>query len=125
MNGAKTKLNPIKTVLLMMVVSAFLATAQFAFKRALGRLDTGLSTSTLLHFALQPMLWAAMGCILTATVVWGYVLRHETISRVYPLVSMSYVFTAIAGHIWLGEVLTINKFAGIGLIALGIVMLFA
>lgn len=114
-----------RTVALMTLLSAFLVAGQIAFKKAVSGFGGGLSAAALLHFALQPLLWAAVLCIGAGTVVWGYVLSYESLSRVYPLVSISYVLMAIVGHLWLGEPLTVVKVLGTALIVAGIAVLFS
>jgi drug/metabolite transporter (DMT)-like permease len=114
-----------RTIALMTLLSAFLVAGQIAFKKAVGGFGGGLSAAALLHFALQPLLWVAVLCIGAGTVVWGYVLSYESLSRVYPLVSISYVLMAIVGHLWLGEPLTVVKLLGTALIVAGIAVLFS
>jgi drug/metabolite transporter (DMT)-like permease len=114
-----------RTILLMTLLSAFLVAGQIAFKKAVAGFEGGLSFTTLLHFALQPLLWLAILCIGAGTLVWGYVLSYESLSRVYPLVSISYVLMAIVAHFWLGEPLTATKMVGTALIVGGIAVLFS
>jgi drug/metabolite transporter (DMT)-like permease len=114
-----------RTILLMTLLSAFLVAGQIAFKKAVAGFEGGLSFTTLLHFALQPLLWLAILCIGAGTVVWGYVLSYESLSRVYPLSSISYIMMLVAAYLLLGEPITVNKVLGTGLIVGGIALLFA
>jgi drug/metabolite transporter (DMT)-like permease len=115
----------VRTILLMTVLSALLVTGQIAFKKAVACLSGGISLQAMGHFVGQPLLWTAIACIGAATIVWGYVLTYESLSRVYPLVCISYVLMAVVGHFWLDEPLTAAKAAGTALIICGVVVLFS
>lgn len=114
-----------RTILLMTLLSAFLVAGQIAFKKAVVGLNGGLSMETIINFALQPFLWIAITCIGVGTILWGYVLTYESLSRVYPLVSISYVLMAIIGHFFLGEPFTVSKTLGTALIVAGVAVLFS
>lgn len=110
----------------MCLLSALLVTGQILFKKAIaGTSDlAGLSLARATLFVTQPTLWLSLLCIGAGTIVWGYVLSFEPLSRVYPLVSISYVMMMLVGAVWLGEPITATKLIGTSLIVLGITVLF-
>jgi drug/metabolite transporter (DMT)-like permease len=52
-------------------------------------------------------------------------LRKGELSILYPMISLGYIFTLIWSRLFFGEPLTKSKFAGVGLILVGIVFLAA
>lgn len=50
-------------------------------------------------------------------------IKHGELTVLYPMVSLGYVWTLLWSRLFFGEPLTREKFAGLGLILLGIVML--
>ncbi|MEA5051059.1 MAG: EamA family transporter [Oscillospiraceae bacterium] len=58
-----------------------------------------------------------------SSVVNVYVLRFVDYSIVYPLTSITYIFTMLVSHFFLKEKITKRKIAGVGLILLGAVMI--
>jgi drug/metabolite transporter (DMT)-like permease len=112
-----------RTIALMTLLSAFLVGGQLAFKKAIASVDHGFSLAKLAHLLLQAPLWIAGLCIASAVVIWGYVLSYESLSRVYPMISISYVLMAASAYFWLGEPYTAAKLAGTALIVGGTILL--
>jgi multidrug transporter EmrE-like cation transporter len=52
-------------------------------------------------------------------------MRKGELSILYPMISLGYIFTLLWSRIFFGEPLTKAKFAGVGLILVGIVFLAA
>ena len=50
-------------------------------------------------------------------------MRKGELSILYPMISLGYIFTLLWSRIFFGEPLTKSKFAGVGLILVGIVFL--
>lgn len=62
------------------------------------------------------------GCwilLVAATILWAYILRHFPFSVAYPLSCISFLFGMIAGHMFLGEQITLNRWIGMGVILIG------
>lgn len=114
---------PLKTLVLMIGVCSLLVAGQVAFKKSLRVFEDGVTSGALLNLALLPAFWLAVASILLATVVWGYVLSYEALSRAYALISLSYLIMAAVAYFVLDEPLTLNKLAGIGLIVAGVFFL--
>lgn len=81
-----------------------------------------------LSFKLHALLrnWQlAVGVFLFALSSFFFVLgmKHGELSVLYPMVSLGYVWTLVWARMFFGEPLTRNKFAGVGLILVGLVFL--
>ncbi|WP_440617792.1 EamA family transporter [Cysteiniphilum sp. 6C5] len=59
-------------------------------------------------------------CYVISVVVWLMVLSRVPVGLAYPMVSIGYIVTAIAGYFLLGETLTATRVAGIFVIILGV-----
>lgn len=59
-------------------------------------------------------------CYVISVVVWLMVLSRVPVGVAYPMVSIGYIVTAIAGYFLLGETLTATRIAGIFVIILGV-----
>lgn len=112
-----------RTIVLMTLLSSFLVGGQLAFKTAVASLDHSFSPVAVARLLLYPPLWIAALCITAAVAIWAYVLSYESLSRVYPMVSISYVLMAACAYFWLGEPYTVAKLAGTALIVGGTILL--
>ena len=59
-------------------------------------------------------------CYVISVLVWLMVLSRVPVGLAYPMVSIGYIVTAIAGYFLLGETLTAARVAGIFVIILGV-----
>ncbi|WP_440994351.1 EamA family transporter [Cysteiniphilum litorale] len=59
-------------------------------------------------------------CYVISVIVWLMVLSRVPVGLAYPMVSIGYIVTAIAGYFLLGETLTATRIAGIFVIILGV-----
>ncbi len=74
--------------------------------------------------AFQPFIMGGMACYAISLVVWIMALSRVPVSVAYPMLSIGYVVNAIVAHFWLGEPLAAQKLLGIGLIILGVYVVF-
>ena len=67
-------------------------------------------------------LWflAGMGCYAVSIGLWLAVLSKTEVSLAYPLLSVGYIITAVAGYFWLGEHVNGVRILGILFIGVGI-----
>jgi drug/metabolite transporter (DMT)-like permease len=70
--------------------------------------------------ALHPLFWAAIACLGLQAIIWQRVLARHPLSMVYPLNSMIYPASLVAGWALFGEALTLPRLAGSAVILLGI-----
>lgn len=66
----------------------------------------------------------ALFCYGVSVVVWILALSRVQVSIAYPMLSLGYVVVAVATWWLFGEALTATKMAGIGVIILGVIILF-
>jgi len=58
-------------------------------------------------------------CLVTATVLWGYILKHFEFSIAYPLTAFAFIFGMLAGIFVFHETAPFTRWIGVGLIILG------
>src|SRR3989344_1769168 len=58
-----------------------------------------------------------------STIIFGRALKLGEVSVLYPIIAASYIWVAILASLFLGEQFSIMRWAGIGLIVLGIVFI--
>jgi multidrug transporter EmrE-like cation transporter len=104
------------------------AVAQLALKasvREQGAITLNLTDAlpTALRLAAEPWLWLGLGCYVVSVVVWILALSRVEVSIAYPMLSIGYIINALVAWAWLGEVLSVNKIAGIAIITVGVIVL--
>ena len=73
-----------------------------------------------LRLAIEPHILAGLACYVISVVVWVVALSRVPVSIAYPMLSIGYVVNAIAAYYLLGEQVTPLRFAGIGVIIVGV-----
>ena len=74
---------------------------------------------------LDPWLIAAIACLGLGMLLWLNVLRLVPLNIAYPMLSLNFVFVALASHYWFGERTNVHGWIGIMLIMMGVVLLGA
>jgi multidrug transporter EmrE-like cation transporter len=82
-----------------------------------------LRTNSIWTLVLNPRLALGVGLFLLSTVFYLMGIRHGELSVLYPMVSLGYVWTLVWSRLFFKEPLTGEKFAGLALVLLGIVLL--
>ena len=72
---------------------------------------------------LNPFVVAAVLCYAVSVIVWILVLSRVDVSYAYPLLSVGYIVTAIAGKTLFGEALGPARLAGVLVICLGVYLI--
>ncbi|MFO7985885.1 MAG: SMR family transporter [Desulfatiglandaceae bacterium] len=70
--------------------------------------------------ALNPFVFAGLLCYVVSVGVWMMALSRVDVSYAYPLLSVGYIVTAFAGHLFFEEELGAVRWAGILIICLGV-----
>jgi len=101
------------------------AMAQLALKqgmRSIGHFSFKLNSliSTAPAAALNPFILAGLGCYIISVVIWLLVLSRVEVSYAYPLLSVGYIVTALAGRLLFNEAMGITRWSGILVICLGV-----
>ena len=80
-------------------------------------------TSVFFRAAVSPFIILGLCFYGLAFFVWLIVLSKAEVSYAYPMISLSYVFTAILAWQLLGEHVTVTRFMGILVTCLGVVII--
>ena len=86
--------------------------------------DFGLQTAlaSVLILARSSAFWLGMLCYFASLCVWLAALSKAPVSTAYPMLSIGYIVVAAVSVLWLGEILSPSKVAGIALICGGVVL---
>jgi len=104
-----------------LVSFAFLLTGVLLNAGAQLLLKAGTNARPLgLALAIEPHILAGLACYVVSVVVWVIGLSKVPVSIAYPMLSIGYVVNAIAAYYLLGEQVTPLRFAGIGVIIVGV-----
>lgn len=109
---------PVSSMLLVVVASIFGSFGMVFFKAGSKNLGGGIR-----GFLFNWRLFLGIGLYLLSSVFFVLGMKHGEVSILYPLVSLSTVWTLIWARVFFGEALTRQKFAAVGLILVGIVIL--
>jgi len=74
------------------------------------------------RLATQPPIVAGLVCYVVSLVVWVVGLSRVDVSIAYPMLSLGYVVNAFAAWYLFGEVLSVQKLIGIGIILIGVLV---
>lgn len=103
------------------------ALGQVLFKHGMDRLggdeDEDFSLAVLGRALASPVIWAGIVVHAAEFAVWLEILGRAPLSVAFPLESVSFVTVVAATRLFLGERVPPRRWAGIGLIAAGIVVL--
>jgi multidrug transporter EmrE-like cation transporter len=75
-----------------------------------------------LALALDPRVLGGATCYGVSLLFWVFALSKTPVSVAYPMVSLGFALNAVLAWWLLGEALSAMKFAGIGLIIVGVVL---
>jgi len=90
------------------------AAAQLLLKAGTNAAPLGIA------LALEPHILGGLVCYVVSVVVWIVALSRVPVSMAYPMLSIGYVVNAVAAWYLLGESLNAMRWAGIGVILLGV-----
>jgi drug/metabolite transporter (DMT)-like permease len=108
---------------LLLLAVLLLAGSQILQKVGAARRLTGTRTPReWLRALLSPELIGAIVAIAAGTLLWLTVLYRMDVSRAFPFLSLGTVAVVAASRIWLGEQVSIRRWSGVLLIAVGIAL---
>jgi len=73
--------------------------------------------------AMQLPIIGGLACYVVSVVVWIVGLSRVDVSIAYPMLSLGYVVNAVAAWYLFGEVLSLQRLVGIGIILIGVLVL--
>ena len=111
----------------LMTGVALNAVAQLGLKNATGTTGFIEGTRQGLWTAAQQLsmslsFWLALLAYGFSVAVWIVGLSRLPVSQAYPVLSVGYVITALLAWMLLGETLSLERWAGIGLIIVGVIL---
>jgi len=114
----------LKTITLILLQCFLLVSGNVCFKFAVARIGKFQWTWAFLgDLATNWWLLASGICLVGATVLWGYLLKHFDFSIVYPLTAFTYVFGILAAIFIFHEAVPFTRWIGVGLIILGTILI--
>lgn len=114
-------------VILCLLASMFLGVAgQIFIKKGLSSLGTvDFSAGLLASYAkifLSPFVFVGISIYFLGVFFWLYALSKVDLSYAFPFVSLSYILVLVFSSVFLGEHVTILRWAGVLLISAGVAL---
>lgn len=114
----------LKAIILIIFQCLLLASGQVCFKFAVEKitkfqLSLGWFSSLLTN-------WWLLGSgilLVSATVLWGFILKHFPFSVAYPVTAFAYVFGLIAAVLIFGENVPATRWFGVFVIIIGVYLI--
>lgn len=112
----------IPLILLAVIINTLAQLALKAGMERIGYFNFSLTnlTSISLQVLTNPFILAGLVCYVGSVVIWLLVLSRVQVGIAYPMISLGYIFTAIAAYYLFDEPLTMLRIVGIGVIMLGV-----
>jgi undecaprenyl phosphate-alpha-L-ara4N flippase subunit ArnE len=113
-----------KVIFLTILQCLFLAGGQVCFKFAVQKIGKfAFSWAYFVDILTNWWLLASGILLVTATILWGYILKHFEFSIAYPLTSIAYVFGILAAVFIFGESAPLTRWIGVLLIMAGVALI--
>ena len=117
-----------KLILQILLFVAMLTTGNVLWKYGLvniGGVFVGGKTffSSIKDLLVSPYMWVGALFYIVATLYWFALLSRHDLSYLYPMVSIGYVITAMAGVLFFKETIHITGWIGMGIVFVGFVVL--
>ena len=110
-----------KVVILTLFQCLLLASGQVCFKLAVEKIDKFRWAWTYFADILTNWWLLASGiCLISATILWAFILKHFAFSVAYPVTAFAYVFGMLAAIFIFHETVSFTRWIGVGLIILGV-----
>jgi len=112
-------------VILLTIFQCFLlASGQVCFKLAVEKIHKfQWAWSYFVDLLTNWWLLASGICLIAATILWGFILKHFEFSVAYPITAFAYIFGMLAAIFIFHETVPITRWIGVGLIIAGVVFL--
>jgi len=114
----------LRLICFSLVQSIFLAAGQVFLKLAMLKIGKfNLSYKYFRELMVNWHLLASGLSMLTASLLWFYIIKHYPLSIAYPLISFSYLFGALAAVFVFHETISFARWIGILFIMFGVALL--
>jgi len=114
----------LRVIILTIFQCFLLASGQVCFKLAVAKIDKFRWAWDYLISVLTNWWLLASGIFLvSATILWAFILKHFPFSVAYPITAFAYVFGMLAAVFIFNEGVPFTRWIGVGLIILGVVFI--
>ena len=114
----------LKVIILTIIQCFLLAGGQVCFKLAVESISKfQFSWTYFCNIMTNWWLLACGCCLVSATVLWAYILKHFEFSVAYPLTAFAYVFGMLAAMFIFHEQVSLTRWIGVGLVILGVIFI--
>jgi undecaprenyl phosphate-alpha-L-ara4N flippase subunit ArnE len=114
----------LKVIFLTLFQCFLLASGQVCFKFAVEKIHKfQWAWSFFADLFTNWWLLASGICLIAATVLWGFILKHFEFSVAYPITAFAYIFGMLAAIFIFHETVPLTRWIGVGLIIAGVVFL--
>ncbi|MDR1525004.1 MAG: EamA family transporter [Tannerella sp.] len=114
----------LKLICASIIQCTFLAAGQVFLKIGLEKFEKFSWTWTFVRDFLTNWWILASGLsMVAASIIWFYILKHNDLSLVYPLISISYIFGTLAAVFIFHETVPPTRWIGVLLIMIGVAFL--
>ena len=111
----------IKIIILTIFQCFLLASGQVCFKLAVEKINKfQWSWACFADLLTNWWLLASGICLISATILWGFILKYFPFSVAYPVTAFAYVFGMLAAIFIFNETVPLTRWIGVGLIILGV-----
>jgi undecaprenyl phosphate-alpha-L-ara4N flippase subunit ArnE len=101
-----------------------LASGQVCFKLAVEKITKfQFSRAYFIDILTNWWLLASGICLISATILWGFILNHFPFSLAYPVTAFAYIFGMIAAIIVFHETVSLTRWFGVCFIILGVILI--
>ncbi len=114
----------LKVILITLLQCFLLASGQVCFKFAVEKI-TKFTFSWEFFYGILTNWWLlASGIFLiSATVLWAFILKYFEFSVAYPITAFAYVFGVLAAVFIFHETVSLTRWIGVGFIILGVILI--
>ena len=113
-----------KIIFLTIFQCFLLASGQVCFKLAIEKIEKFQWSLAYLGDLLTNWWLLASGAFLvSATILWGFVLKHFEFSVAYPITAFAYVFGLLAAIFIFHETVSLTRWIGVGFIVIGVLFI--
>jgi undecaprenyl phosphate-alpha-L-ara4N flippase subunit ArnE len=114
----------LRVILLTLFQCFLLASGQVCFKLAVEKITKFQFSWAYFTEALTNWWLLASGiCLISATILWGFILSHFPFSVAYPVTAFAYVFGMVAAIVVFHETVSLTRWVGVGFIILGVILI--
>ena len=114
----------LKVVVLTVFQCFLLASGQVCFKLAVEKIEKVRWSWSFFSDMLTNWWLLASGIFLiSATILWGFILKHFAFSIAYPITAFAYVFGMLAAIFIFHETVPVTRWIGVGFIIAGVIFL--